>query len=99
MTNVPPARRTDRLIYRVGEIPAYLVEAIRTAEPPFESAAFDLETSEGLLVALEATEPCPESEAVERDIGRAAMDELYALERKSGTIEGPSPPKRDFKED
>jgi prevent-host-death family protein len=36
-------KRRDRQVYRVGEIPADLVEAIRTAEPPAEAAAFDHE--------------------------------------------------------
>lgn len=80
MTDVPPAKRTDRQVYRVGEIPADLVEAIRTAEPPPEAAAFDLETPEGLLAALEASEPAPETEAVERQLAQTAIDEVNETE-------------------
>ena len=36
-------KRRDRHVYRVGEIPDDLVEAIRQAEPPVETAAFDHE--------------------------------------------------------
>ena len=106
MTNHPEkplqsslTKHTDRQVYRVGKIPADLVEAIRTAEPPVEAMAFDLETPEVLLAALEATEPGSVSDAVERDIGRAAVDELYALERAANTLEGSPPPKRGFKAD
>ena len=36
-------KRRDRQVYRVGDLPAELVEAIRTAEPPAEASAFDNE--------------------------------------------------------
>lgn len=36
-------KRRDRQVFRVGEIPADLVEAIRLAEPPAEAEAFNHE--------------------------------------------------------
>lgn len=36
-------KRRDRQVYRAGEVPADLVEAIRTADAPAEAAAFDNE--------------------------------------------------------
>jgi prevent-host-death family protein len=40
-------RRRERRVYRTGEMPQYLVDAIRQAEPPPEAAAFDSEVPEG----------------------------------------------------
>lgn len=36
-------KRRDRQVYRAGEVPADLVEAIREADVPAEAAAFDHE--------------------------------------------------------
>jgi Antitoxin Phd_YefM, type II toxin-antitoxin system len=36
-------KRRDRQVYRTGDLPDELVEAIRIAEPPFESGAFNHE--------------------------------------------------------
>ena len=40
-------RRRERRVYRTGELPQYLVDAIRQAEPPPEAAALDSEVPEG----------------------------------------------------
>jgi PHD/YefM family antitoxin component YafN of YafNO toxin-antitoxin module len=36
-------KRRDRHVYRIGDLPEELVQAIRAAEPPAEAAAFDHE--------------------------------------------------------